>query len=143
VSPSDEQQRFALINAVVVPVWIAMIAAPRSRLTAWIVERSDLLLVGISATYAVHLARAFTTPIDLTDARAVRTALSTPDAFLAGWMHFASLDLFVGRWIWATALREQRSCRLALLLTMMVAPVGLGVFTLQRRLRPVPRAEEG
>jgi hypothetical protein len=138
-----EQRRFSLINGAVLPLWIAMIAAPRSRRTAWMVDRSDLVLIGLSASYAVHLAPALTSSLDLTDARSVRGAMGTPSIFLAGWTHFAAFDLFVGRWIWETALREERSCRLALICTMMAGPTGLAIFSAQRRLRPAAASRDG
>jgi hypothetical protein len=72
------------------------------------------------------------------DADAFRHALSRPQAFLAGWAHYVAFDLFVGRWIWRTALAERRGCRTALVATMMFGPSGLLLFMAQRRVRPSP-----
>ncbi|HSK95119.1 MAG TPA: abscisic acid-deficient protein Aba4 family protein, partial [Euzebyales bacterium] len=74
--------------------------------------------------------------LDDLDPDAMRQAVARPDAFLAGWAHYVAFDVFVGRWIWRTALTERRGCRVALLLTMLFGPAGLLLFLAQRRLRP-------
>ena len=71
--------------------------------------------------------------IDFSDPEAVRSALSNPDVFLAGWAHYIAFDLFVGRWIWQDALARDRAPRLALLLTWLAGPAGLSLYLVQRR----------
>ncbi len=140
VDESNEVPLFRAVNLCVLPVWVAMIVAPRSSLTARVVRWSDWLLGGLAAAYAVQLAGAMAAsdgPPTFDDVAELRRSIARPDGFLVGWTHFLAFDLFVGRWIWATAVREGRSARLALLLTLMAGPAGLGVFGLQRRsLRP-------
>ncbi len=140
VDESNEAPLFQALNLSVLPVWAAMIVAPRSRLTARLVRASDGLLAGMAAAYAAQLAAVVVTSgerPDFGDVAKLRESLARPDGFLVGWTHFLAFDLFVGRWIWQTAVREERSARLALLLTFMAGPAGLGVFALQRRsLRP-------
>lgn len=140
VDESNEARAFQLLNLVVMPVWVAMIAAPNAALTKRIVRWSDGLLAGMAAAYAAQLAAVIATSgerPDFGDVAKLRESLARPDGFLVGWTHFLAFDLFVGRWIWQTAVREGRSARLALLLTLMAGPAGLGVFGLQRRsLRP-------
>ena len=100
---------------------------------------SSSLLTGMSALYAGLLGRAalvgdpLTNPID---GDAWRRVLASPEGFLAGWTHYVVFDLFVGRWIWRTALEEGRGCRLALVLALFAGPLGLLVFDLQRRGAP-------
>ena len=140
VNEDNEAPAFRAINLVVMPVWAAMILAPRSRLTARIVRWSDGLLAGLAAAYAVQLAAVVATSgerPDFNDVAKLRESLAKPDGFLVGWTHFLAFDLFVGRWIWQTSVREERSARLALVMTLMAGPAGLGIFGLQRRsLRP-------
>lgn len=136
VDESNEAPLFRGLNLVVMPVWVAMIVAPRARLTARIVKWSDGLLAGLAAAYAVQLGLAVASSDakpDFGDVAALRQTLATPGGFLVGWTHFLAFDLFVGRWIWRTALDEGRGCRVALFLTLMAGPAGLGVFALQRR----------
>jgi hypothetical protein len=64
-------------------------------------------------------------------------AFQVPEGLLAGWTHYIAFDLFVGRWIWETALEEDRPARLSLLLTWWFGPVGLTLFLKRKRL---PRA---
>lgn len=134
---SREQRAFTALNLAVVPVWLAMILAPRSELTERIVRWSDALLVGLSATYVAQLVTALDNGMDFTRAESWREGMSRPEGFLTGWTHFIVFDLVVGRWIWETARQEGRSARLALLLTFFAGPSGLAVFAVQRRsLRP-------
>jgi hypothetical protein len=137
VDETREQRRFTLLNSAAMPVWLAMILAPRSALTARIVARADVLLAGLSVAYVAQLAEGLATGTgqrrDLTRARELRAALAEPSGFLTGWTHFVVFDLFVGRWIWQTALREDRGCRLALVCTLFAGPLGLAVFGAQRR----------
>ena len=111
-----------------------------AELTARIVRWSDGLLAGLAAAYAVQLVAVVATSgerPDFNDVAKLRESLAKPDGFLVGWTHFLAFDLFVGRWIWQTAVREERSARLALVMTLMAGPAGLGIFGLQRRsLRP-------
>lgn len=135
----DARQRltFALLHAAVAPWWLAMILVPRSRLTAWLMERLPAALAVLGASYIALVARSMGgEPLDISDPDALRGLLATPEGFLAGWTHYLVFDLFVGRWIWRTALDEGRRCRVALLLTFMFGPAGLTLFAAQRRLRP-------
>ena len=129
-----EQTVFSLSNYAAMPLWLAMILAPRSAFTRRVMAMSDPILLGLSVAYVTHLSKVLDTFREVGKAAAWRGALSQPSGFLAGWTHFVAFDLFVGRWIWRTALEEGRSPRLALLLTWMAGPSGLGLFAAQRRL---------
>lgn len=134
-SEEQQQRAYLALNASVLPVWAAMILAPRSRLTSTVVGRSTPLFALLGATYAAGLARALSSGevVDFRSAESTRAALARPEGFLAGWNHYLVFDLFVGRWIWSTAVAEGRRCRLALLLTWLAGPSGLLVFLAQRR----------
>lgn len=133
-SDSSEELRWMILNGSALPVWLAMIVAPRSRATASIVRASNVWLAGYSLTYVTGLVVAGreTGPPTLTSA-SVRDGLRNPKMFHTAWVHYLAFDMFVGRWIWRRAIEEGRSPRLALLLTLMLGPAGLGVFGLQRR----------
>ena len=130
-----QRRAYAVINNSTAPVWLAMILAPRSRVTRWLVGRSGLLFLGLGAAYDALLASGSARRgrlIDFRDPDAVREALGEPELFLAGWTHFLAFDLFVGRWIWEDALEHGRPARLALLLTWLAGPAGLSLHLLRR-----------
>jgi hypothetical protein len=130
------RQAYMFINGSSAPVWLAMILAPDSSLTRWLVQRATFLFVGLGVTYDALLASGVLRSgevVDFRDPDAVRGALSSPDLFLAGWTHYIAFDLFVGRWIWEDALAQGRRARLALLLTWMAGPAGLSLYLVQRR----------
>src|SRR5919197_5632194 len=134
--PPDRRQAYTIINSSSAPIWLAMILAPRSRLTRWLVQRASLLFVGLGVAYDTLLLSGVARSgkmIDFRDPDAVRGALSTADFFLAGWAHYIAFDLFVGRWIWEDALARGRRATLALLLTWLAGPAGLSLYLLQRR----------
>jgi Domain of unknown function (DUF4281) len=134
---ASDRRTFALLNAVVMPWWLAMLVMPRSRATAWLMDRLPVVLAMLGVTYVGLLARAIDGGLlDSLDADALRHAVARPHGFLAGWAHYVAFDVFVGRWIWTTALAEGRGCRMALLMTLLAGPSGLLLFMTQRRLRP-------
>jgi hypothetical protein len=121
---------YAAINMSSAPVWLAMVLAPRSRVTRWLARRAGLLHVGLGLGYDALLVAGSIRAgrmIDFRDPEAVRRALATPETFLAAWAHYITFDLFVGRWIWEDALSRGRTARLALLLTWMAGPAGLSL----------------
>lgn len=138
VAPS-RRRAYALVTGSSAPVFLAMIVAPRSSLTARLVGRSGLLHAALGAGYGGLLVTGVATTRsmpDLRDPDRLRAALAHQDFFLAGWTHYVTFDLFVGQWIWRDALEAGRSARLALFLTWMVGPIGLAVYLAQRRLSP-------
>jgi hypothetical protein len=135
LSPS-RKRAYALINGSSAPIWLAMIIAPRARVTRGLVRAATPLMVGLGMAYDALLVSGLVEKgevIDFSDPEAVREALSSPDVFLAGWAHYIAFDLFVGRWIWEDALARDRAPRLALLLTWLAGPAGLSLYLAQRR----------
>jgi hypothetical protein len=119
--------------------WLPMIVAPRSALTARLARLVPGYLVTLGTTYVALVAATAIHdggPPNVVDLDGVRRLLARPTPMLAGWAHYLAFDLFVGRWIWATALREGRSARLATALTLLAGPAGLTLFQVQRRFRP-------
>lgn len=135
-SGTNHRQAFSILNASTAPLWLAMILFPRSRLTGWLVGRANLVLAGLGITYTALLAgelvKGGERP-DFSDPDALRRALSSPTAFLAGWTHYLAFDLFVGRWIWESSLARGRTARLPLLLTWWFGPAGLTLELARRR----------
>ena len=138
MSAGTHQSAWTIANFSSVPFWLAMIVAPRSRLTAKLMNAVMPVHAGLAVAYAAFLGRTIATGderVDFTKLESVSRAFQNPDAMLAGWIHYITFDLFVGRWIWERSLAEGHNARLALLLTWWAGPSGLGLF-LARRRRP-------
>lgn len=130
-----ERRIYQVINVSTAPVWLAMILAPRARLTARAVRLAAPVQAGLGLTYLGLLAGGIRDGggrVDFTDPESVRAALTRPRAFLAGWAHFLAFDLFVGVSIWRQGLAQGRSTRVALVLTWLFGPLGLTLFLAQR-----------
>lgn len=136
---TQTQREFMAINSTALPLWLALIFFPRSTTTRRMMSVLPSLQIAMGATYTGLLVRAALQPEfprALFDGEGWRTMLATPEGFVTGWTHFVVFDLFVGRWIWETALAEDRGCRVALTFTCVAGPLGLMIFDLQRRLSP-------
>jgi hypothetical protein len=131
-----ERRLYAVVNTCTAPLWLLMIALPRSPLTASAVRLATPLYGVLGATYVGLLASGWGGErVDFRDPETVRRGLLQPRSFLAGWTHYIAFDLFVGRWVWEQGLATGRSTRVALLLTWMAGPAGLAVWLAQSRRR--------
>ena len=126
-----------IVNLSTVPFWLAMIILPRSALTRRLVGAVTPLYLTLGAAYVGFIAAAMAAAderVDFMDPESVRRAFQQPEGLLGGWTHYIVFDLFVGRWIWETALEEGRPARLSLLLTWWFGPAGLTLFLNRHRL---------
>jgi hypothetical protein len=129
---------FILVTLAVVPFWLLLLvaatrpAAVRAVHTIWV-------FVAFGALYVVLLAMG-----DSASAESLLTLdgykeLQTSDvAVLAGWVHYLSLDLFVGAWLARDAARfdiPRSIVVVCLLLTFALAPLGIAVYLLVRAKR--------
>jgi len=136
---TQTQREFMVVNSMALPLWLALIFFPRSSMTRKMMSVLPPLQIAMGAAYTGLLVRAALQPglpDALFDGEGWRTMLATPQGFIAGWTHFVVFDLFVGRWIWETALAEDRGCRVALTFALLAGPLGLMIFNLQRRMSP-------
>ena len=136
---------FSLTFAVAAPFWALMILLPRWSWTARIIG-SPLIVVPPLLIYALLVLPALgdVLPAVVSPTLAsVRGLLGTADGAAAGWAHFIAFDLFVGRWAWLDS-RDRRVPALVmapvLLLTILLAPLGLGFYLLLRVRWPAPQS---
>jgi hypothetical protein len=126
---AQQKLAFRIVSASTVPVWTAMILMPNARITERLVKLATPLYAALGVAYVGFLATEVATGEggmpSFDDPDALREALGSPTAFLAGWTHYIVFDLFVGRYIWTEARARGRNDRLALLLTWMTGPAGL------------------
>ena len=136
MSDNPHQRAWTAISFSTVPVWLAMIIAPRSGLTRWMADRLVPLHATLGVVYSAALVAGGVKSDELIDfgsMESVQRALQQPESMLAAWTHYITFDLFVGRWIWETSLKEGKPARLALLLTWWAGPVGLTTYLARRR----------
>lgn len=125
---------FALAGDVVLPVWLLLVFAPRWRWTQFLATFVvPLLLASLYLWLLPH-----SQPPDGAGFRTlaqVRLLFSSPQALLAGWVHYLVFDLFTGAWEARESTRLGISKWLTapcLVLTFLFGPVGLALFLLLR-----------
>jgi hypothetical protein len=140
----DAENAFRLLNLAVLPWWVLFLVAPRSALARRAASYGGVF-VALAIVYTGLLATAIATgPGGAFGYDALRTALSAPFGFLAGWTHYLVFDLFVGAWVLRESGRIEVEPRPFLLLTLLAGPIGLGSFLLRRgwRLRSLGQIGE-
>ena len=126
----DMNNLFRLANLVVLPFWFMMIIFPNLGLTKWLM-RSNLVFMLMGGIYSTLLIGGMRkSPGNFKDVMnpnldGITKLLSSRQGAFAGWMHFLTFDLFVGRWIYFDSLKNGKPARLSILLTLMAGPLGL------------------
>lgn len=127
---------FQYLNALPIPLWLAMMFAPRHPLTER-ASRSSTIFALAAVNYIVALAlalrqgRAAGVKGDFTSLRGVNALLGTPGGTLAAWAHMLALDLFTGAWIYHQCRRLAAPAWVripSLFGTLMAGPAGLLFF---------------
>jgi len=124
----------------VFPFWLAMLAAPRWRVTRMVMG-SPAVVLGAVALYAWLVLPALGTVLPVVvhpTLATVMALLNQPAAATAAWAHFLAFDLFVGRWIYLDALDRKLprpAVAATLVLTLLLGPLGLASYL---ALRTVP-----
>src|SRR4051812_3887346 len=128
---------FSLANLTVMPFWLSMIFAPRTRWTERLVG-SPLVVLPAAAIYVALVAPALGTVLPAVarpELPAIAALLGSPLGATVSWVHFLAFDLFVGRWIYLDARRRQVPVPLVsalLLVTLLLGPLGLGSYLVVR-----------
>ena len=139
---------FDLSGLLVLPVWFLMIALPRWRWTERLVA-TPLVAAAPAILYLVlvapRLAEVF--PIVLSPSLdRVAELLGSPAGATIAWAHFLAFDLFVGRWIYLDARERKLPAPVTsplLVLTILLAPIGLAGYLAARTIRTPARASIG
>jgi hypothetical protein len=134
---------FKLVSAAIVPGWLLLVAAPRSRITERLVF-SGLYPLAFAVLYLVLIVVFYPGAQGGFGSLAeVDRLFRDPYLLLAGWIHYLAFDLFVGAWEARDAGgRGVRHILLipCLVLTFLFGPIGLlayhGVRTLASRRAP-------
>jgi Domain of unknown function (DUF4281) len=133
---------FSLLALPVAPLWLAMMLAPRSKPTRWLLA-SPWCVVPIALVYAALVLPELLTLLPVL-ARPrlpeIAALLGSERGATIAWAHFLVFDAFVGRWVHADALeRDVPALVLAPILfcVLMFGPLG---FTIYLLVRPRARA---
>ena len=125
---------FSIFSGFVLIGWLALLVAPLRRGLAVTVARWVVVILcgGYFAMLAAGMAGPGPPPGASFDTLAgVRLLLSTPEALLAGWVHYLAFDLFVGAWQVEDAPAAKIPHWLllpCLALTFVAGPVGLLLY---------------
>jgi hypothetical protein len=134
---------FHYLNILPIPLWLAMMFAPRHPLTER-ASRSSAIFSLTALHYVITIIIALKSglkkhnsrdkqaqKLNFTSLEGIRTLLSTRSGTLAAWSHMLALDLFTGAWIY----RQSRRLNapgwirvLSLFFTLMNGPFGLLIF---------------
>jgi hypothetical protein len=129
---------FSLGSFTVLPFWLLMMLAPRWRLTERLVSSPPFVVAGPVLLYALLLLPVLPAVIPAVarpELGVITALLGSSRGAAIAWIHFLALDLFAGRWIFMDArARGLRSVWVSplLLLTLLLAPLGLGAYLLAR-----------
>ncbi|HVE83270.1 MAG TPA: ABA4-like family protein [Myxococcales bacterium] len=121
---------FRLSGLLVMPFWLLMIFAPRSRVTE-LAMRAPVAPVLPALAYLVLVAPripALLPALMQPKLAEVSALLGSPAGATIGWIHFLALDAFVGRWIYLDSKERGISAWLVspvLFATLMFGPIGL------------------
>ncbi|HRV91936.1 MAG TPA: ABA4-like family protein [Anaerolineae bacterium] len=137
---------FIYLNLFPMPLWLAMMFAPRHPVTERMGRSSTIFGLG-ALHYVIAIIIALKhgpqerkqagqiQTVNVTTLDGIRELLSIRSGTLAAWAHMLALDLFTGGWIY----RQSRQLNApdwvrigSLLFTLMMGPLGLLVFLLWR-----------
>lgn len=141
-------QLFAVVNAVPLLGWLALLLAPlrRGPLIAFARVVAVVLAVGYVVLIVARVAAApgGFDPASFGSLDGLARAFSQPAVMLVGWVHYLAFDLWVGAWEAEEADRRgvpHWALAPCLVLTFLAGPAGLTLFLLaravfRRRLKP-------
>ncbi len=126
---------FTICNYSVMPAWLLLALAPRSRATAALVHAAWIPLI-LSAVYIAMLVMGEAgDDANFFSLAGVMAFFRVPEAVLAGWVHYLAFDLFVGAWEVRDAGRRGIPHWMVvpcLFFTLMFGPVGLTMYIVLR-----------
>lgn len=125
---------FKLGGDVVLPGWLLLLFAPGWRWTQrYTTFLAPLLLAAVYGWLLAHAHPA--AGAGFGSLHAVQLLFGSPQALLAGWLHYLAFDLFTGAWEARDAARLGISRWLVapcLLMTFLLGPLGLALYLLLR-----------
>jgi len=131
----DGELVLKILNVPVLLGWMAMVFAPRTRVTRWVVE-SDVIPLVIGVVYLALVVPHLPGLLGQFDTlEHIGAALQLPGMLLAGWIHYLAFDFLVGRVVLADAQRRgipHLFVAPCLLMTFMLGPAGYLAYAVVR-----------
>ncbi len=127
------ESTFQLFNALAPMLWLALIAAPRSKWVRRVILSGGAVAFLAAGYFAVVATHFNFEGADFTSLHGVMALLNDPWAMTAGWIHYLAFDLLAGVVITQKGLDlsihrlVMLPCQLA---TFMLGPVGVFLFVL-------------
>ena len=126
---------FSLCMLITVVGWLALVAAPLSRIL--LIRTARIVAVVLAIAYFIQLFT-ITQPVDgasFSTLAGVTALFSLPGNVMLGWTHYLAFDLFVGSWEIEDAGRigiPHWAMIVPLGLTFMFGPIGLLTYSIIR-----------
>jgi hypothetical protein len=146
---------FQYVNLFPIPLWLAMMFAPRAPITQR-ASRSSIIFGLAALHYIASLGLAVSAfrkggqrqSLDFTSLEGIRRGLGTKEGALGAWSHMLALDLFTGAWIYRESRRIGAPAWVripSLAFTLLAGPFGLLLFLVWRMLggRQSPQLPSG
>lgn len=139
---------FDVENAAIFPFWLGMIAFPKNKVTETVMGSYAVpILLGFVYIYLTYysfsdprIIEAFST--GKPDLAALSKGFSYEWCMAVGWAHFIAMDLFVGRWIYLDARKNDVFAAHSLLLCLFFGPTGVISHTLTRGATSLTRGKK-
>ena len=139
---------FNVENAAIFPFWLGMIAFPKSKVTETVMGSYAVpVLLGLVYIYLTYysfsdprIIEAFST--GKPDLAALSKGFSYEWCMAVGWAHFIAMDLFVGRWIYLDARKNDVFAAHSLTLCLFFGPTGVISHTITRAITSLARGEK-
>lgn len=138
----DLEQVFSLVSAGALLGWVLLVLAPLRRGAAVTGARVvAALLCGVYFSFLVVGLTSGNGPPEgagFSTLAGVKLLLSSPEALLAGWVHYLAFDLFIGSWQVADAPQSNIPHWLllpCLAMTFVAGPVGLLLYLVVKAVR--------
>ncbi|GAB4202126.1 MAG: ABA4-like family protein [Sandaracinaceae bacterium] len=126
---SHDELIFAVCNYSVLPAWLGLVVAPRSRFTELVVHSGAMCgLLAIAYAWLLFGDSPGPQGAHFFTLEGVTRIFTTPRTITACWVHYLVFDLFVGAWIARDAARlgiRHLHAVPSMVLTLLFGPVGL------------------
>lgn len=134
-APMSYDQLFEIANALVLPGWLLLIAAPKWRWTSRIIISIIVTILAILYVCLIFGSISFGDFESFGSLEGIMGLFGERGAVLAGWIHYLAFDLMVGWFITFDAMRRGINRFMiipCLLFTFMLGPSGLLLYLILR-----------